>query len=710
MFNLDEITKIVSKAGYVKLSNGATDEEKFLFLYALNHYFYGDSDEIYKVIDGCHYDKSTDNYAQGFFESDDIEKKALDVLIPYWVNEEKGETFDLTEALYRLKQFSSMIAQIKKKNFYSTAANNHALLDYWSPDSDLTINAIVVTNYKPTPEQKINAISEIDSERFLGIDMTAEIVFGDDIEEEIYQSSSDVSCVDDGYLMLDKENNFLTYGNENSLIVNICASSLADNFKKYGKSGLLAMNLRYYIPNKKVDNDLTDSILRKGQDFWYLNNGIIIVCDDYKIDGKKLILKNWSIVNGGQTTRMIGTIPFKNDFVVSCKVIKNKYPLDSDESLSFVSSVAEASNSQKPIKSADIIANRVEQRKLKSKFASEGLFLQVKRGEATKKAIKEKYPMDYQRTDNQELAQLIYSLVYQKPGTARNNKNSLFTNEETYQKIFVAHDYNIDLLKDILFLKSAYVIWEKKISKSEYIDSTKKGLVKNGKYFILAATFLLFKLHYSPKMLEILKNNDANAPENEKIFSDLSFNHRIFSGSFEDVKDKIINIFEYTYDNFLSLAFSELKEAKPETSYSNFTKINKNYTERMTRILLRSIKFNRLGDDFTYLFTECAYMTTEEERGEDDKLFNLILNNDDTSEENDETFVDENIRTRIVALAESLKVQEGKTVLTQAEINGIVKERPCSTDDLFKCLKTDAKRKIWKYGDKIIEEVLVALK
>jgi hypothetical protein len=61
-------------------------------------------------------------------------------------------------------------------------------------------------------------------------------------------------------------------------------------------------------------------------------------------------LKNYSIVNGGQTTRMIGEIPFTKDFSIFCKVIKNTHSKDSADYVEFVGDIAQASNNQKPIK------------------------------------------------------------------------------------------------------------------------------------------------------------------------------------------------------------------------------------------------------------------------------------------------------------------------------------------------------------------------
>ena len=55
----------------------------------------------------------------------------------------------------------------------------------------------------------------------------------------------------------------------------------------------------------------------------------------------------------------------------------------------FIAKVAEASNTQKPIKAKDIIANRIEQRNLKTMLAENKVFIEVKRGE---KCFHEQYP------------------------------------------------------------------------------------------------------------------------------------------------------------------------------------------------------------------------------------------------------------------------------------------------------------------------------
>lgn len=123
-----------------------------------------------------------------------------------------------------------------------------------------------------------------------------EMNFQSDIEVQIETIDSGKLFVDFDKLELDRPNNCLQY--EESVIVNISAQSLQD-LQNRRRNGLLGMNLRYYVRQKAVDDGIQQTIQKEPKNFWYKNNGIIIICDDYELDGKVLKLYNFSIVNGG---------------------------------------------------------------------------------------------------------------------------------------------------------------------------------------------------------------------------------------------------------------------------------------------------------------------------------------------------------------------------------------------------------------------------
>ena len=126
-----------------------------------------------------------------------------------------------------------------------------------------------------------------------------------------------------------------------------------------------------------------------------------------------------------------------------------------EQNAKFISEIAEASNTQKPINSADLIANRFEQRYLKEKLSENGIFMQIKRGDAAVANLKENYPEAWQKTNSAELGQLLYATICQKPGTARNSKDKIFSDKNKYQLVFGnPMGYNMDFVKDLMFLKT----------------------------------------------------------------------------------------------------------------------------------------------------------------------------------------------------------------------------------------------------------------
>ena len=173
-----------------------------------------------------------------------------------------------------------------------------------------------------------------------------------------------------------------------SVIVNVSAKSLQD-LQNRRRNSLLGMNLRYHVVNQKVDSGIESTIKNNSAKFWYMNNGILIVCDRYSIDKqtKTLGLTNFSIVNGGQTTYKIGNTSLpEEDFYLQCKIVKNT-EADKAESEKFVSEIAEATNSQKPIKPKDLRANSAEQRNLRQELGKVGVYCINKTGDKAPKSF-----------------------------------------------------------------------------------------------------------------------------------------------------------------------------------------------------------------------------------------------------------------------------------------------------------------------------------
>ncbi|EAC5904743.1 hypothetical protein TS11_13195, partial [Listeria monocytogenes] len=261
-----------------------------------------------------------------------------------------------------------------------------------------------------------------------------EIQHNEDIVALIAKVRSQDETVKESSFELDKANNFLEYesGGIEGAFVNISSKSLIQAYNKFHSKGLFNLNIRRFIKSKNVDDGIVETLDKKRDSFWFLNNGLTIACEDFRIDGNTVKLYGYSIVNGGQTTTLISEYKGSNkkEFFIPCKLLKQSDNSNQDKLMDFFSNIAEATNSQKPIQPKDLKANAPEMRGLRELLKNEKINLEIKRGESTNS---KKFKI---KIKNDDLAQIIFSFVNQKPGTARSNKKALFSNNKTYNLIF----------------------------------------------------------------------------------------------------------------------------------------------------------------------------------------------------------------------------------------------------------------------------------
>ena len=220
-----------------------------------------------------------------------------------------GELYKINETLKKLQ--NNKISEFNEKvvSAYRNASSQM--------EGNGSIRIVFFTSYQPKNKREQNKLAKSMGSYFEKYDL--ELNFRSDIEAQIELCDNGKLCVDYDKITIDDTDNYLKY--KDSIIVNISALSLQD-LQNRRRNGLLGMNLRYYVRQKAVDMGIEETIHNEPENFWYKNNGIVIICDDYKIDGKEIKLWNFSIVNGGQTTNRIGTIDIEKDFYLQCKADK----------------------------------------------------------------------------------------------------------------------------------------------------------------------------------------------------------------------------------------------------------------------------------------------------------------------------------------------------------------------------------------------------
>ncbi len=562
-------------------NEGLNEAAKLISIYAFYHYLNGDVAQLDEISNNlCYYDPEEWSLA-GVFRSSTIDGNAIDFLTTAErstlsnVSESELRQLILDEAMaigkvvYRDKN-----AKLKVKLVYDQ-------FDLKAADDDSAYFTLkVLCNWTPAPEEKIRLQTVVASCSVKNNRVGFELIFADDIEQEIDDIESPKEYVSSGALNIFGNASSCGIGPEGSFITIISAKSLKMLFFQYATRGLFASNLRFFISAKKIDPKIIDSIQNDAENFVYYNNGIIITCDECYRTANQLHFTNFSIVNGGQTTNLIGRTPFDQDFGVVCKVITSRYK-DKLKKVEFLSKVAEASNTQKPINAKDLIANKKEQRLLKEQFSRCAIFLKVKRGEKINKSL---YPEAWQNASNDEIAQIIYSIVFQMPGMAKNSKAALLSNEKTYELIF-GSTYADEFLVSIQHLKVAYAKWKKDLSKKEPKTTPKYGLARTGDLLSFAVIGLLCKLMTNGQLTKQLRAFPISTlnNENEDVKFMLMQND---IGSLSIVSPLIINlidkdtfapVFDTIFDNILVPAYKKFKSQYPNYAYGNFSKTQSYY-------------------------------------------------------------------------------------------------------------------------------------
>lgn len=319
--------------------------------------------------------------------------------------------------------------------------------------------------------------------------------------------------VEEGIIPINKSGNFMIYGNKDdeqrAIICSVSGYELAIINNDYysterGRNILFGQNLREAInTNKsKTYDGMKKTIIKCPENFWYYNNGITIISDC--LDGldvneekcsfensekiEKVKLKNFSIVNGAQTTSSLGMIlkdALKNKEDNIIESLKKVYVLVrilqvSEEDMR--RDIAIYNNTQNPITSRDMVANRDEQKKLHDWLLDETypqIYVEIRRGAQIPCSFNK--GISHRKITNEELAQLAYASFLQQPFTAKDKKKTLFNNDYTqndytlnqiYHKIFNYDEHN-KAACGILFNKTKIEIDEALFVQYLYKESKK---------------------------------------------------------------------------------------------------------------------------------------------------------------------------------------------------------------------------------------------
>lgn len=498
------------------------------------------------------------------------------------------ENMKLNDIISELNKMSSTVENFKKAN---TGTYNKKLktnlqnaLDRLPDESAGNVEYCIFTTSDINQNDVTNKLHA--ENNLYSKDMVS--VYGvSEINSQIKELIEKAKTVNEYKIEIDHPHNVLQYETDNvsGIMVNMSSESLVRMYDKFKDEGLFDLNIRKYIKNKTVDEGIKETLDKERDNFWFYNNGLTIACSEYVLDGNKVKLYDFSIVNGGQTTNRIGNYKGSNNdkFYLPCKIISIK---NNDQKL--YSKIAEATNSQKPINPRDLKSNSPEMKMLQRWLGKEGVYLEIKRGEKKKR--------NGRNIKNDELGQLLLSFGYQQPGTARNGKRSIFENKPLYNKLYRVN-YEKDpnkkeFILDLIKLSEDYSNIEADFKSGTKIAEDDKNILSNAKYVIfslLGLSYFIANGDYSRDDL----NNDTSVLKNpELIYSKFISNYKD-----DDYEERLESLIEIILSSLCD-TYEDCVGRNEVTSISNLFKTDKKYRDSIVKDFLNVINKRTMRNEF----------------------------------------------------------------------------------------------------------------
>ena len=371
----------------------------------------------------------------------------------------------------------------------------------------------------------------------------------DDIE--IPKNEIVLSIVPDEYFI--KKVNYYDDNSETPIeiiVTSVKANSLKPIIEEK-KELILALNVRYYKGENEINTRIKDEYQKGNKsNFWVLNNGINAVCEDYELIDGNLKIKNFQIVNGGQTVKTLSRLVM--DLPDSVQILMRLTKIVEKNRISKISmAIAIASNSQNAISPRDLRSGDRIQRHIFKMLDKKGIFYDKKDGEWGTIRNKRKYQnpnntRTHLRIYNTDIGKSYMSFFLQIPISTK-GRNKLVFSDIYYDEIFSMTE-NED--KQFYKLILSYRL-------SEFISILKHE--KQYNYEILQNTYINDVL-LSLSALYFYKDNLAGVSTIDKLKNKLQeFEARIFINDddkyalalpddFESFMIKIINALQNRLD------------------------------------------------------------------------------------------------------------------------------------------------------------------
>jgi hypothetical protein len=169
----------------------------------------------------------------------------------------------------------------------------------------------------------------------------------------------------------------------------VCCEELAKLYADVGEP-LFEPNIRSFLGDGEVNNQIINTLLNKPEEFWYLNNGVTGICTSFSKtalgggDNRQagaFVFKGLQIVNGAQTIGCIAKAHEKAPAKISKAFTMFKVISLEGTPLDFTDVITVATNKQNKVEEKDFLSLDQNQNRIKIELLSKGIQYVFRSGE-----------------------------------------------------------------------------------------------------------------------------------------------------------------------------------------------------------------------------------------------------------------------------------------------------------------------------------------
>jgi hypothetical protein len=284
------------------------------------------------------------------------------------------------------------------------------------------------------------------------------------------------------------------------IICSTLASEIAQIVNEDVSGFIFDLNIRKYLGNLGgVNRDIINTCTNNNTSnlFWFLNNGITIVCDKVDPvtdpDDPKVKIENMQIVNGCQTATSLSIALKEGHLQPDARILLRIYETNDFE---LVDKIVLTTNNQNKITGRNLRANEKNQIDLENGFKLYEYCLERKpRQYENISVVKDKI------IPNEDVAVAYLAIVLKKPSDSRSRKYKVWS--EYYSKIFSGSDIVEPYLLSVLIHR--YVTEFLLVTFSNNNDDLTRYIAKNASFHISRMSSFLLRNGDNWKDTKILK-------------------------------------------------------------------------------------------------------------------------------------------------------------------------------------------------------------